>query len=141
MKKTELAKGFTMIELLVVIAILALLTAIVMTSLSAVQQRARDTRRMEDINMLQKAVALYSSGNFGIYPIETATTTITETSTVGSLLIASGAIPSIPRDPAHPTYTYQYVSNSVGSRYSLSFCLETDSIKNYSKGCRNIITP
>lgn len=140
MKTRGLAKGFTLIELLVVIAIIGLLASIIIASLSTVQAKARDARRMEDINSLQKALTLYSS-NSGTYPISTATSTLTSTSTVGAALIAGDAISAMPKDPTDPVYTYQYVSNSIGSGYNLVFCLETSSIRNYAQGCGNIVSP
>ncbi len=95
---------------------------------------------MQDVSQLQKALTLYES-NGGAYPIATATTTLTSASTVGAALIAAEAMPTMPKDPSDPTYTYGYVSDATGSTYNISFCLETDGIKNYSKGCGNIVSP
>jgi len=132
------SKGFTLIELLVVIAIIGLLASIVIASLSSVQANARDAKRIEDINQLQKALTLYSS-DFGSYPSQPATSTVTATSTVGAALISSGAMSTMPKDPS--TYQYSYVSYSSGSTYDLNFCLETDSIRGYTSDCNNYIRP
>ncbi|MEK7069132.1 MAG: prepilin-type N-terminal cleavage/methylation domain-containing protein [Patescibacteria group bacterium] len=130
--------GFTLVELLVVIAIIGLLASIVMASLSSVQSKARDTKRIEDVNQVRKALTIYSS-SFNNYPIATATTTLTATSTVGSALMSSGAMPRMPQDPS--IYQYNYVSNAEGSSYNINFCLETNSIANYDQGCDNYIAP
>ncbi|OGG79743.1 hypothetical protein A3A39_04430 [Candidatus Kaiserbacteria bacterium RIFCSPLOWO2_01_FULL_54_13] len=132
------SRGFTLIELLVVIAIIGLLASIVVASLSSVQAKARDARRMEDVDAFRKALTIYSSDS-GVYPIVTATTTLNSTTTPGSTLISAGTISTIPRDPS--IYQYSYVSNSTGSTYSLNFCLETSSIRNFSQGCENYIVP
>ena len=131
---------FTLIELLVVIAIIGLLASIVIASLSTVQAKARDARRVEDINQLQKALTIYLS-NAGTYPVSVATTTLTSTSTVGAALIAGEAMPTMPKDPTDPTYTYQYISNAIGSTYTLNFCLETNTIRGYVQGCTNYVSP
>jgi len=52
MKKSH---GFTLFELLVSISIIAILTALAVVSYSAAQKKARDTRRVEDVESFQKA--------------------------------------------------------------------------------------
>lgn len=136
----NLSKGFTLIELLVVIAIIGLLASVIIASLSTVQAKARDARRMEDLNSLQKALALYSS-NAGTYPIQEVAATLVNASGAGLSLINSEAMSTMPKDPTDPTYTYKYSSNAIGTTYTLSFCLETSGIKNYAQGCSNTISP
>ena len=136
--KTMRSRGFTLIELLVVIAIIGLLASIVIASLSSVQSKARDAKRIEDVDQVRKALTIYSS-DFGSYPIAAATTTLTSTSTVGSTIISSGAMSTMPKDPS--IYQYSYVSDASGSTYSINFCLETSSIRGYAQGCDNYISP
>jgi|SRR3989344_2823634 len=136
----SMSKGFTLIELLVVVAIIGLLASVVIASLSTAQTRARDARRMGDIDSLQKALALYAT-NGGIYPIATSPIVLTDASVPGAALIAEKTISAMPKDPFDPTYQYEYVSNSIGSTYTLSFCLETNTIKNYAQGCGNTVSP
>jgi type II secretion system protein G len=64
-------KGFTLIELLVVIAIIGLLASVVLVSLNSTRKKARDTKRLADINQIQKALALYYDAN-GQYPVHTS---------------------------------------------------------------------
>jgi len=52
-------RGFTLIELLVVVAIISLLSSIVMVSLNTARAKARDARRMEDIQEIHNAIELY----------------------------------------------------------------------------------
>lgn len=61
-------KGFTIVELLVVIAIISLLSSIVMAALNSSRSKARDTRRVADINQLKTALELYRNSN-GQYPL------------------------------------------------------------------------
>jgi prepilin-type N-terminal cleavage/methylation domain-containing protein len=67
MKPTHKEKGFTLIELLVVISILALLSSILFITFRSVRLRAYDTRRVEDLVAIQKALELYYHDN-GRYP-------------------------------------------------------------------------
>ena len=138
--KTTLQRGFTLIGLLLVIAIIGLLASIVLASLSSAQAKARDARRLEDMNSLQKALTIYNSDN-GVYPVQAATSTITAASAVMTALIGNGAISATPKDPSSPTYDYSYSSSALGSTYTLSFCLETSTIRGYTQGCGNTITP
>jgi len=52
-------RGFTLIELLVVIAIIGLLSSVVLASLNTTRIKARDVRRMSDINQLVRALQFY----------------------------------------------------------------------------------
>jgi len=52
-------KGFTLIELLVVIAIIGVLSSVVLVSMRDIRARARDARRVEDLNQLKLALELY----------------------------------------------------------------------------------
>lgn len=60
--------GFTLIELLVVIAIISLLSSVVLASLNSARVKARDARRLADINQLRIAMNLYASDNNGQFP-------------------------------------------------------------------------
>ena len=42
-------KGFTIVELLIVIVVIGILVALVVTTFSGIQRRARDTERQTDI--------------------------------------------------------------------------------------------
>jgi len=62
-------KGFTLIELLVVISIIALLSSVVLSSLNSAREKARDARRMSDMDQIHKALALYAFDHGGSYPV------------------------------------------------------------------------
>ena len=65
--KKQNAKGFTLIELLVVIAILGLIAAVILVSLNSLRSKARDAKRVSDINQVSKALEIYFANN-GTYP-------------------------------------------------------------------------
>ncbi len=61
--------GFTLIELLVVIAIIAVLAAVVLVALGNARTRARDARRVSDLNNVALALEVYlDTMNVATYP-------------------------------------------------------------------------
>jgi len=133
-------RGFTLIELLVVLAIIALLASVILASFSTTQVKSRDVRRMEDVDAIFKALELYHIG-INHFPKSVATTTITGTDAVSTTLINASSINSVPTDPLYPDYSYKYKTNSIGTDFTITFCLEGDSIPGYSAGCNNTKTP
>ncbi|MFA6007206.1 MAG: type II secretion system protein [Candidatus Shapirobacteria bacterium] len=61
-------KAFTLFELLVSISIIGILTAIASISYGAAQKKARDSRRIEDLNGIQKAAEQYYGATSYSYP-------------------------------------------------------------------------
>lgn len=64
--------AFTLIELLVVISIIGLLSSVVFASIGSARAKARDARRMSDMNEIAKALELYYADH-GAYPITNCT--------------------------------------------------------------------
>lgn len=63
MKKSSIpTEGFTLIELLVVVAIIGLLSTIVVVSLSTVRTKARDSKRLADLQSMLKAMSAADNG-------------------------------------------------------------------------------
>lgn len=60
-------KGFTIIELVVVIAIIAVLSGIIISNINEYQAKARDAKRISDLDNIRKALEMYRVAN-GFYP-------------------------------------------------------------------------
>lgn len=120
MQRTRQA-GFTIVELLIVIVVIAILAAIVIVAYNGVQARAYDSRRLQDIAEINKAIQAYKVTN-GVYPPVTAANQDAswyETSYVtGSFLDplrTNGLITKVPVDPINnSTYFYRYYLYGAG---------------------------
>lgn len=131
--------GFTILELLISIAIITMLLAITMTLLSGVKEKNRDAKRMQDIHQLQNALNLYYA-NHSRFPIAATPINITGTDTFSEELEGDDVIPAVQTDPLYPAQAYIYESSS-GKTFTITFCLETDTIEGYSAGCGNTVAP
>lgn len=60
-------QGFTIVELLIVIVVIGILAALVITTFTGIQQKARNTERTTDIKALQGQIEAYFAQN-GKYP-------------------------------------------------------------------------
>jgi len=112
------SKGFTLVELLVVIAIIGILAASAILIYNTTQQRARDGRRKDNLNQIEKALAFYNSVN-SIYP-DTISFDQKWQNTEGTTTYME----SVPNDPSlkfNPNYTpYQYSVSTDKMHYILS---------------------
>ena len=136
-------KGFTLIELMVVIALIAIFSSIVMASFTTVRARNRDGKRVSDIREIEKALSLYQIEN-NVFPVPSDPSepvTLTGEDEISVILEGGGHISGVPHDPQSPNTDYTYETNTQGSTFTLSFCLETDTIRSYNEGCGNTITP
>ena len=66
-KQNFFQSGFTLIELLVVISIISLLSSIVLTSVNSGRIKARDARRIADLDQIRTALEFFYDAN-GFYP-------------------------------------------------------------------------
>jgi type II secretion system protein G len=65
--KKRKEQGFTIVELLIVIVVIGILAALVITTFTGIQQRARNTERETDIKAIHGQVEAYYAQN-GRYP-------------------------------------------------------------------------
>jgi len=112
-------KGFTLIELLVVIAIIGLLASIVLVSLNSARKKARDTKRLSDINQVNLAMELYYD-SYGHYPDSTSNPSLGsgwdhlgDDSGVDAVLQNAGFMTKVPADPVNDGSTYYYFYDTV----------------------------
>jgi hypothetical protein len=103
-----------------------------------VRAKMSDSRRVENVTELQKALALYSLSNKH-FPIATTSLPITGSDFVSRALLAEGELSAPLVDPRGkpPLYT----TNTLGTDYTIRFCLDTDTVPNRAKGCDNVVTP
>ncbi|HAT68215.1 MAG: hypothetical protein A2481_04005 [Candidatus Yonathbacteria bacterium RIFOXYC2_FULL_47_9] len=62
------SRGFTLIELLVVISIIGLLSSVVLSSVNTARKKAADSKHIQALNQLKRAMELYYDNNGGLYP-------------------------------------------------------------------------
>jgi len=67
MHHTSHTRGFTLIEILVSISIIALLSSVILSSVSSARKNARDSKRISSIRELQTGLELYYTTH-GEYP-------------------------------------------------------------------------
>jgi len=103
MTKNKKKRGFSLFELLIVISIIGILTAVVSVAYSGAQKKTRDTRRVEDMKLVQTAAEQSYSQNNYVYP---STTLATGWTGVGGMAILN-AFPVDPKNDATFYYSYQ----------------------------------
>ncbi|MEK7138760.1 MAG: prepilin-type N-terminal cleavage/methylation domain-containing protein [Patescibacteria group bacterium] len=107
----SLSKGFTLVELLVVIAIIGILATLLLLQLGTARQRARDAKRIADMNQVRTAMELYFDDN-GLYPQQATYAGL-------SGLVVPKYLSLLPVDPlnvAPNSYNYAFNGNT---RYHL----------------------
>lgn len=100
--------GFTLIELIVTVTIIAVLTVVGVVSYSGTNKKARDNRRMADLEKIRVALELYRQATGSTYPVD-------EDSLVPTYLQA------FPVDPKGNNYTYLRLSDY---KYTITTTLE-----------------
>lgn len=115
-------RAFTLLELLVVIAIIGIITAIGMVSYSSAQERARDSRRKQDVDAIGKALEQYYAENNGSYP---------DLCSGGNSFMVTG---SMPRDPQTGTaYCQDGLLNTTS--YCVCALMEVNTAGNSNNAC------
>jgi len=149
MERERKTAGFTLTELLVVLTIIGLLITAALASLSSARARARDSRRVGEVNTLTKALALYLSirdqypQTGGALPGVVVNGTDTVSNDLAEISLLQGNL----IDPAdgltisgEPLAFHYYYFSLDGNEYAITYCLETNSILGQSSGCGNTLT-
>ena len=129
-------RGFTLIELLVVIAIISLLSSVILASINNLRAKARDSKRIQTVKEIQKALELYYEKNGQYPPIQHMYTANDDTSGCGHNDRwctledeLSAYIDTLPKnEPTDNTYYYMYYASSGDNyqKYGVGVRLETD---------------
>ncbi len=109
MKKINKKNGFTLIELIVSVTIIAVLTVIGVISFSGTNEKARDSRRITDLESIRMALELYRQGTGGTYPADKD-------------VLVPDYMQEMPKGPKGEVYTYE--QKGIGYNYIISTILE-----------------
>jgi prepilin-type N-terminal cleavage/methylation domain-containing protein len=126
-------KAFTFVEILVAVLIVALISTLVMISLSNSRSKGRDLKRINDVNQIQVALENYKNVE-GRYPEQL----IPEESLVGSSsLVFMNSIPSNQGYSLNSCLydSYYYENLEGGESYQINFCLENNN-NNFDEGLK-----
>lgn len=139
--------GFTIVELLIVIVVIGILAAIVITTFTGVQKRARDSERKSDLQALSSQMEVYFADNSKYPTLANMNDSAWRSANLKGLKAEALADPSAPGTqslaataPAadSATYTYSYIpltdadaacDNTTGNecvKYTLEANLEND---------------
>ncbi len=131
-------RGFTLLELLVVIAILGILSALGLSSFSASQKRARDSKRKNEVAEVRTALQLYYT-DYQSYPVSSSMRIsgcgangtqvcpvcgLAEFASGGSDGCANIYMKKLPGNPSG--FTFSYYQYSGGEDFRLVTTLEDD---------------
>lgn len=127
-------RGFTLIELLVVITIIGILAGLTLASYGGTQERARDSKRKQELDAIKKSLELAKQDTPGAYYYPGCNPCTNGVSSATPALSPTYIQP-IPKDPkTNSDYSYSptgCVSSTQCTGYSLIACLEN---KNDTQG-------
>jgi len=123
-------RAFTLVELLIVIAILGILTTIITVNYLGAKAKARDAKRITDLEAVQTALAMYYADNKS-YPLSGADNTVHPLASecpsmagdinIVKTALGTGYLPNWPKDPSNRSATgsdYCYIYSSNGKDYA-----------------------
>jgi prepilin-type N-terminal cleavage/methylation domain-containing protein len=117
--------GFTLVELLVVIAVIGILAGVGLIALNGSRERARDTRRISDLQAVRTGLALYYD-TWGAFPHQDTFEAFRADTTTAILyvtLVAGKHISNLPIPPMSNEY-YYYRSCIADTNYTIYAALE-----------------
>ena len=117
-------------EVLLVISIIGLLSAAGMFVITNAKGRARDARRVADVDQLKKALDLYVNQSETGYPTTTTSICLDGSDLVNTALMGAGFISQAIEDPIFQgtPNCIRYVTDIDGTNYTIQYFLETKTI-------------
>lgn len=146
MNRKRLYRGFTLVEILVVISIAALLSSILISSITSAREKSRDNQRIADLKEIQFALEVYRDVN-GDYPSYTNGTILGEGGAIDTDLAPFLVNAPVVDPSVGGSYHYFYDSSrsqaSCSSAVNLGFThvvifaqtMEVDKNKNWATVC------
>jgi general secretion pathway protein G len=128
-------RGFTLIELLVVIVVIGILATLIISNFSSARERARDTKRKNDLREMKTALRLYYN-DFQTYPaasggrIQGCGANGTSNCAWGSAFTAGSSqyMKVLPTDPLNVSpNVYTYAQTNSGEGFTITARLENAS--------------
>lgn len=132
--------SFTQTEAFIAIILAVILVGLFFFQVDKTRLQNRDSKRIDDLTEIRQALRLYKLNN-GHFPFIENPTIITGSDAFSEKLLNDLVVSKVFTDPIHPEFTYTYQSGPRGENYIIKFCLETNTIQNFIKGCNNTITP
>ena len=121
-------KGFTLIELIVSITIIAVLTVVGVVSYGGASKKARDSRRIADLEKIRIALELYRQDVGSSYPL---------TDTLSTVLVPK-YIQAIPIGPKGESYSSGYFRETNYMYRICTFVEEVGSTTADISGCSGL---
>lgn len=106
-------RGFTLVELLVVIAIIGLLSSVILASLTTARAKARDAKRVVEIDSISKALEIYYTETNSYPP--TTPTGYAGVDPALQMLVAHGVLSGLPSAVAPSIGYFYYGTNEQGT--------------------------
>lgn len=106
-------KGFSLIELIVTVTIIAVLTVVATVSFGSTNKRARDSRRVADLEKIR----------IGLEMAKQVGSTYPDPLNIGTFMVSRGYMPVYPTDPRPPSL-YFYTRGPTNYTYALCALVE-----------------
>jgi len=115
-------KGFTIVELLIVIVVIGILAALVITTYSGIQKKARNSKRQTDLQSLQTNLEAYFNEK-GYYPNRVNDMNSASWLTTNMKSLDQNA----KTDPSNPTQSKDLAASPAAKVYSYQVTQSDDS--------------